>query len=98
MSGSDFVYPEFVEFDDRGLHFNELCELIEKYNIPHDVRLMSDSGWECCATDMTGVFYIKDINTIIFTQKMTINGKHYDDNQAKPYQKAYKEVIILQED
>lgn len=54
--------------------FEELNNLIEKHNIPKNVRLMSDSGWECGATDMDGVYYFKDINTIIFTQ-----GSKYDD-------------------
>lgn len=48
--------------------FETLNKIINKYNIPKNVRLMSDSGWECDATDMDGVFYNKDKNIIIFTQ------------------------------
>ena len=39
--------------------FKELQSLIEKYNIPEDVHLTSDSGWECDATEMNGVFTIE---------------------------------------
>lgn len=43
---------------------NELCQ---KNNIPKDVILMSDSGWECCETEMDAIWYSKEINTIVFT-------------------------------
>ena len=43
-------------------------KLIKKYNIPEDVHLMSDSGWECEETEMCGVYYNKAKNLIIFTQ------------------------------
>lgn len=29
---------------------------------------MSDSGWECDATEIYGVYYNSKINTIVFTQ------------------------------
>lgn len=54
--------------------FEELNDLIEKHNIPKDVKLMSDSGWECEPTNMDGVYYFKEDNLIIFTQ-----GSKYDD-------------------
>lgn len=44
---------------------NELCS---KHNIPKDVKLLSDSGWECGDTEMDGVYYCKDSNVIVFTQ------------------------------
>ena len=47
----------------------ELLErIIEENNIPKDVHFMSDSGWECDPTEMNGVFYNRQCNTIIFTQ------------------------------
>lgn len=49
--------------------FAILKELIEKNNIPEDVRLTSDSGWECDATDMDGVYYSESRNEIVFTQE-----------------------------
>ncbi|MEE1101317.1 MAG: hypothetical protein U0K86_07530 [Agathobacter sp.] len=48
--------------------FEKLTELINKNNIPDNVRLESDSGWECNATNMDGVYYNKTENVIVFTQ------------------------------
>lgn len=48
--------------------FEYLSEIIQQYNIPYNVRLMSDSGWECDATDMNGILYNEKENIIVFTQ------------------------------
>lgn len=48
--------------------FKELSNIIEKNNVPKDVHLMSNSGWECCATEMDGVYYNPIYNEIHFTQ------------------------------
>ena len=48
--------------------YSELAKLLSENNIPVDVHLMSDSGWECDATEMDGVYYNKGENTIVFTQ------------------------------
>ena len=48
--------------------FAKLNKIIEENHIPHDVKLMSDSGWECDATDMDGIFYNREKNEIVFTQ------------------------------
>ena len=45
----------------------KLNEIIKKHNIPDNVVLQSDSGWECCETPMDGVWYSKELNTIVFT-------------------------------
>ena len=37
----------------------ELINIFKQNNIPNDAILMSDSGWECSATDMDGVYYNK---------------------------------------
>ena len=37
----------------------ELINIFKQNNIPNDAILMSDSGWECFATDMDGVYYNK---------------------------------------
>jgi len=47
--------------------YKELSELIKEYDIPEDVKLKSDSGWEVDATDMDGVFHNPDKNLIVFT-------------------------------
>lgn len=57
---------------------NELCE---KNNIPKDVALLSDSGWECSETEMNGVWYNKDENTIIFTQQGDEYDRYYCDDR-----------------
>lgn len=56
---------------------NELCK---KYNVPDNVLLESDSGWECCETEMDGVYYNKRINTIIFTQYFSEYEKYERDD------------------
>ena len=48
--------------------YKHLSDIIEKNNIPEEVRLMSDSGWECNETEMNGVWYSRKDNRIIFTQ------------------------------
>lgn len=48
--------------------FDLLQHIIVKNNIPMDVKLMSDSGWECNATDMNAIYYNEEKNLIIFTQ------------------------------
>ena len=48
--------------------FEKLTELIEKNNIPENVKLESDSGWEYGRTDMDGVYYNQTKNLIVFTQ------------------------------
>lgn len=55
--------------------FDLLNRLIEENNIPRNVKLMSDSGWECDATDMNGVWHNRECNTIVFTQA----GDEYDE-------------------
>ena len=49
--------------------FELLSKIISGNDIPHDVVLQSDSGWECCETEMDGVWYNRSTNTIIFTQQ-----------------------------
>lgn len=48
--------------------FKELQTIIKDNDIPENVHLTSDSGWECDATEMNGVFYNKEKNEIVFTQ------------------------------
>lgn len=45
-----------------------LNKIYEENDIPKDALLMSDSGWECWASDMDGVFYSKEHNTVFITQ------------------------------
>lgn len=54
--------------------------IIEENNIPKDVHFMSDSGWECDPTEMNGVYYNIQSNTIIFTQGYGMTEYEYDQS------------------
>ena len=59
----------------------EFKKIIQKNNIPEDVTMLSDSGWECSETDMDGVWYNEEEKDIVFTQ----NGDEYEsDYFGKP--------------
>ncbi len=55
--------------------FELLSKIIEENNIPKNVHLLSDSGWECSETEMNGIFYNRKENKLMITQK----GDWYDD-------------------
>lgn len=48
--------------------FELLNKIIEENNVPKDVQLMGDSGWECSETEMDGIYYNRKENVLIFTQ------------------------------
>ena len=62
------------------MKLNKLLELINKHNIPDDVLLQSDSGWECDATDMDGVYYNRKLNVIVFTQYISENDSYFNES------------------
>lgn len=64
------------------LTFKKLKYLIDKYNISNNVRLLSDSGWECSATDMCGIYYNKQRNTIVFTQNFSKYEREYIEEKG----------------
>lgn len=37
-------------------------------DLPRDAKVMSDSGWECDATDCDRAYYSPTMNTIVLTQ------------------------------
>lgn len=59
--------------------FEKLEKIITKNKIPKNVLLQSDSGWECCETEMNGIYYNKKENKIIFTQEES-KYEYYDKN------------------
>lgn len=63
--------------------FEKLQALIEKHNIPKNVKLWSDSGWECNPTDMDGVYYNEKENHIIFTQSFSEYETYENDKDYK---------------
>lgn len=57
-------------------------QIVEENNIPSDAEMMSDSGWECDATKMNGIYYNKNKNTLVFTQEhneYTYYAEHADE-------------------
>lgn len=71
------------------LTFKDLSDILRKNNVPEDVRLMSDSGWECGSTDMCGIWYNKADNTVVFTQ-------HGSESEEKYY--YGKDWVLLNSD
>lgn len=59
--------------------FKLLQKIIADNNIPEDVHLMSDSGWEYDPTEMCGVYYNEAANLIVFTQGFDTE-RPYSDN------------------
>lgn len=64
--------------------FQKLNDLITQHNIPTDVKLLSDSGWECDATEMDGIYFNKRSNTIIFTQNLSEFNPYHKDKEWTP--------------
>ena len=73
--------------------FEKLSKLIEKYNIPKNVHLLSDSGWECCETEMNGVYYNKEQNVIVFTQEIN-EYERYDERNEDDYIKGFIALVV----
>ena len=61
------------------MKLNKLLELINKHNIPDDVLIQSDSGRECDATDMDGVYYNRKLNVIVFTQYVDASDYYFSE-------------------
>lgn len=55
---------------------NKLAKILLDANLPDNVVIMSDSGWECGPTDMHGIFYNATENYIVVTQ-----GSKYELNE-----------------
>ncbi len=55
----------------------EFEKIIKKCNIPEDVVMLSDSGWECNETDMDGIWYNEEEKQIVFTQRGDEYETHY---------------------
>ena len=55
-----------------------LNKLIKENNIPNNVIIRSDSGWECGDTPCDGVWYNKKKNIIMLTQDIEGTSHLYD--------------------
>ena len=45
---------------------NDICK---RNNIPDNVHLYANTGWECCETEIDGVYYNDKLNAIVFQQQ-----------------------------
>lgn len=59
--------------------YSMLKKILDGNHIPDDAVLMSDSGWECDATDIGGVYYNPIMNCVVFTQnkRSDYNSEHW---------------------
>lgn len=79
----------------------KLKELCQQNNIPDDVELLSDSGWECGETDMDGVWYSKEANCIVFTQGEDVDfllkndRKYYFEDKRREDGSEYEDFVLL---
>lgn len=64
----------------KEMTLQKLNELCVRHNIPKDVKLLSDSGWECDETEMNGVYYCEQSNVIVFTQGSSKFDYEYNNN------------------
>lgn len=69
----------------------ELKGLIQQHKIPDETIMLSDSGWECCETDMDGVYYNAEKKIIVFTQHCSVYEK-YDIRYQERIRKLYWEI------
>lgn len=54
--------------DEISITFNQLHQYIKENNIPEDVKLLSDSGWECNATGIRAAYYNRENNVLFLYQ------------------------------
>jgi hypothetical protein len=79
----------------------KLKELCQQNNIPDDVELLSDSGWECSETNMDGVWYSKEANCIVFTQGEEVDfllendRKYYFEDKRREDGSEYEDFVLL---
>ncbi len=66
----------------------QLRDIFEQCGIPDDARVMSDSDWECWATDVEQIFYNSDSHIAVLTQ-----GPPYDDAyEAAPWKRCLEKI------
>ncbi len=61
----------------------KLAQILKEHNIPEDTVMLSDSGWECSATDMDGVYYNEERQEIVFTQSGDKYEYYYSKSEWK---------------
>lgn len=67
----------------------KMLDILQENNVPKSARLVSNSGWECGAIDMDGIYYSERLNTVIFTRGSRFeNDCGYDASYG--YELLYK--------
>ena len=61
--------------------FELLSKIMKENDIPKNVKLLSDSGWECSETEMNGIYYNRNKNEMIFTQYGDVNDNQFDSKK-----------------
>lgn len=69
--------------------YEKLRKIIEVNNIPQNVELLSDSGWECGYTPMDGVYYNARLNRIVFTQWCSKYKIYDEDYEGSDKERGY---------
>lgn len=88
------------------MEVREFLNALKEYNIPEDVKISSDSGWECDATGIEAIYYNKEKNSITLVQGDTmylnshigeyliyIDEKVADKNAFNPTHNAVGEFV-----
>lgn len=57
----------------------KFTQILKENNIPEDAVMLSDSGWECSASDMDGIYYNRETNELVFTQRGDKYERYYYD-------------------
>lgn len=63
------------------MQIKTLIKKIEKYNIPLDAEIETDSGWECSATEVTDIYYNKNENIVVLTRDDYTVKDYYRDEE-----------------
>jgi hypothetical protein len=75
--------------------YRELKEIIEKNDIPENVRIMSNSGWECGATPIEGIYYSKSKNEIHLVSIDEFEEEYVEDHLMKHEKRAHDWIWIV---
>ena len=65
------------------MELEQLKCLCKKYNIPNDVILQSDTGWECGYSDLILIAYNEKEKRIVFLSDTTSTDDYYHTKDWK---------------
>lgn len=76
--------------------YQDLKKIIEINRIPEDVNLMSNSGWECGATEIGAAYYSSSKNEIHLVQSPIESAEQYDEDSLKGQKEKAQDWILLE--